>query len=568
MTSMTKRAAPAREASKAAMDPATLEMLWGRLRSAANEQGATIMRTAFSVGVRDMADYACAIFDARARLIIQADANTPGLCGSMGRMLAYMLKTYPVSELEEGDVLVSNNPWEATGHHNDITIYTPVFYKGKLIAFTASCAHHADIGGRRADVEARDNYEEGLRIPVSKLYRRGEPNRDVFAFIRANVRLQETIVGDMRAQVAANHVAIKRLIALCEEQGLDNLQPLADEIVERSRALAQATIRTLPAGKYATAAPIAEVNGQPVHLALTVEIGSDAITVDFTGSSGQLPVALNCTIAFTYSYTVFALNSILNLEVPINEGVLSCLRVTAPPGCLFNATFPAPVYGRSSIGTLIPENIYRALAPALPDRVIAGSGATPMWLQYFYGSWQNGKAFGPMNAIAGGLGARPKRDGVSCLHFPVNLANNPIENIEAELPVLCERRSLTPDSAGAGKFRGGFGQEFSVRVLEGDLGPAGPIQLSVRAGRDTYPVPGLLGGSDAPVSTLLVNDAPVPRWKRTVLQPGDVLTCKVPGGGGLGDPRERDRQAVADDVASGLVSEQAARSTYGYDGGM
>jgi N-methylhydantoinase B/oxoprolinase/acetone carboxylase alpha subunit len=236
---------------RGAIPPARLEMLWGRLRSAAGEQAATLVRTAFSSVVRDMHDYACSIFDARGRLLAQPDTNTPGLSCSMGRMLAYMLRHCPPATLVPGDVLASNDPWEATGHHNDITIYTPVFHAGEIVGYTASAAHHVDIGGRRADMMSRDNYEEGLRIPVCKLYRAGAPNADVFAFIRANVRSAETVIGDVRAQVAANHVAARRLAAIVAELGPDGFMQLADEIKGRSRALMLATVRALPKGRFA-----------------------------------------------------------------------------------------------------------------------------------------------------------------------------------------------------------------------------------------------------------------------------------------------------------------------------
>jgi N-methylhydantoinase B/oxoprolinase/acetone carboxylase alpha subunit len=552
--------------SNADIDPAELEMLWARLRSASNEQAATLVRTAFSSVVRDLADYACAIFDQDGRLIAQSDSNTPGLCCSMGRMLAYMLRKYPPATLDPGDVLVSNNPWEATGHHNDITLYTPVFWSGGIIGYTASAAHQIDIGGRRTDLESRDNFEEGLRIPVSKLYRCGEPNEDVFAFIRENVRFPETVVGDIRAQVAANHVAAKRLASIAAGLGTLDLKRVTDEIIGRSRELMRNNIRRLPPGRYASSQRIPNVYGQTVDIAVAVEIRDDEVTVDFSGTSAQAPIAINCTLAYTTSYALFALYTVLSLKVPINEGILSCLRVKAPEGSVLNATFPAPVFARSLVGNLVPELIYRALAPILPEQVMAASGASPVWLQNFFGVGPDGRRFSALNAVSGGMGARHETDGLSCLFFPVNIMNLPVELMEADIPIVIEKRALLADSAGHGKARGGFGQEFAFRVLDGERGPRGGIDFAVRGGR-AYPGWGLFDGEGVPESKIELNGRAVPLdWKGAHLEADDRLVFRSPGGGGYGNPRERSADAVREDVRSGLISAPVAREVYGYGG--
>ncbi|MGE0714140.1 MAG: hydantoinase B/oxoprolinase family protein [Alphaproteobacteria bacterium] len=546
------------------IDPITLEMLWSRVRAIANEAGVTLVRTSFSSCIRDLGDYACAIFDGRARMIMQADANTPGLCGCMGKMLRHILTHHPKETLREGDVLVCNDPWQATGHHNDITIYTPVFLDGEIIAYAASSAHHTDIGGRRTDTRSRDNYEEGLRIPPLKLVRAGEENADVIAFIRHNVRMAESVIGDVRAQVASNHVAGERLKAMCREQNGLNFEWLADEILERSDAATRARIRTIPNGTYTHEAPIAVVDGETIVAAITVTVSDEDIAIDYAGSTKQLGIALNCTLSFTTSYTAFALCTILNLGFTVNEGVLRHLDVTAPSGSIFNAEFPAPVFARSSIGTFLPEMVYTALSAAIPDRVMAPSGAAPLWLQYFFGKTADGKNFAALNSTSGGAGARPDRDGVSCLCFPVNLSNNSLEAIEGELPVVVEARRLWVDSAGPGKHRGGLGQQFIFRILHGDVGPMGGVTFGARGGRYSFPVPGILGGGEAPLGNLLVNGAPAQNWERMALAPGDVVECRIPGGGGFGDPLERDPAAVASDLANGLITPEHAAARYGW----
>ena len=226
----------------------------------------------------------------------------------------------------------------------------------------------------------------------------------------------------------------------------------------------------------------------------------------------------------------------------------------APEASIVNARFPAPVFGRTLVGTLIPEMIYRALAPALPDRVMASSGATPVLLQNFFGRFRDGRPFSALNAMSGGTGARAAQDGLSCRFFPVNLTNIPAELLESELPMIVERRAFAPNSAGAGEYRGGLGGELAFRVLSGELGPADGVDLRVRGGR-CHPVSGLFGGEAAGQFRILLNGQEMPKeWPGAMLQPGDRVELFTPGGGGFGDPRQRDRQAIADDAAQGLVT--------------
>lgn len=549
------------------LDPITLETFWRRFDATVDELAATLKRTSFSTVVRDVNDYATAIFDARARLLAQSPESTPGLCGPLGNMLRCMLADHPTQTLRPGDAIIGNNPWQASGHHNDITVATPVFHERTLIGFTVSCCHHVDIGGRRATTESRDNYEEGLRIPNLKIFREGELNEDVMAFIRSNVRSPETVVGDLRAQFAANHVGAQRLAGICRERGWRDLQPLSDEIIARSERLARDAISTIPDGVYRHAQQIDVEGGHEVTLAVAVTIAGDSIDIDFGGSSAQIPTAINCTLTYTASYTTFAVNCMLDLPVSMNEGTLAPITIRADAGSILNCTHPAPTFGRTSVGNFLVEVVYSALAPAVPERVLAGAGSTPMWGQYLFGKQQDGRRFAPLNCINGGLGARPDRDGVSCLTFPVNVGNAPAEVIEADVPVLVRKRALWRDSAGPGRFRGGFGQEFEVEVLGGEFGPDGPIVTSFRAGRFKHPVAGILGGGDAPHGELTVNGEPQPSGLQRNLVPGDVFLCRAPGGAGLGDPRERDPVAVARDLEEGLISEDYARRHHGWRGG-
>lgn len=547
------------------IDAVTLEILWRRLGSSVDELAAALVRTSFSSVIRDVNDYACGVFDARGRLLIRSTDSTPGIAGGLAPMLEHMLEKIPPHTLREGDVLIGNDPWHGSGHHNDIFVVTPAFHDGVLIGYSACSAHHVDIGGRRATTESRDNYEEGLRIPVSRLYVAGEPNEDVFAFIDSNVRLADTVQGDLRAQCAANHVGCERLRELCVEQGWRDFQPLADEIIRRSEELARAEIERIPDGQYTHEAPIEIIDGQTIRLRVTVTVAGDELTIDYAGSTPQVRPAVNCTIRYTTAYSMFAILALLNLPVQGNEGSMRPIRIIAEEGSVLNAKFPAPVFARTSIGNFIPETIFSALAPALPERVVAASGSTPLWAQYIFGRRHDGTSFAPLNAANGGLGARAGQDGVSCLPFPVNIGNTPVEILESDIPALVKRRELWEDSAGAGRFRGGLGQRFEMMVLEGDLGPDGPFLIGFRGGRYYFPVPGLLGGHDGPNGRLVINGQVATSGGDATVPPGGTMLCEIPGGAGLGDPRERQRSLVERDVAYGYVSMEKARDLYDYD---
>ena len=546
------------------IDPITLEMFWRRFNSTVDELAATLKRTSFSTVVRDVNDYAAAIFDSERRLLAQSPESTPGLCGPLGSMLRHMLIDNPPEELVEGDVLIGNNPWHGSGHHNDITVATPVFLNGKIIGYCVTCCHHVDIGGRRATIESRDNYEEGLRIPHVKIFKAGVLDKQVLAFIQSNVRSAETVLGDLRAQFAANHVGAERMKTMCSERGWDDLQLVADEMIARSEVLARDEIRKIPNGVYKSVSPVGIDDGEEVTIVCTVTIDDDEIEIDFTGTSPQVRTAINCTFTYACSYTTFAVNAILELPIKMNEGTLRPLTIKAEPGSILNCNFPAPVFARTSIGNYMAEVVFAAIAEAMPDRITAGAGSTPMWGQYFFGKRQDGSGFAPLNVVNGGLGARPDRDGVSCLSFPVNVGNTPIEVLENDVPIMIHQRALWPDSAGAGEYRGGFGQLFEVEVLKDEHGPVGDILTSFRAGRLALPVPGFLGGESAPKGELIYNGVAQYSGIQRSLKPGDHFLCRIPGGGGLGNPAKRDPERIRRDIEHGLVSEAFAAEHYGY----
>ncbi|TXI80863.1 Acetophenone carboxylase delta subunit [Cupriavidus sp. H19C3] len=557
-------AQPDRQEAGFHIDPVTLEMLWRRLVSIVGELGSTLRRTSFSTVVRDIGDYGCAIFDSQGRLLAQTPDSTPGLCGPLGSMLKSFLRQHPPSTLSPGDVLIGNDPWAGSGHHNDVSILIPVFRGTICIGYVVTCCHHVDIGGRRATTESRDNYEEGLRIPPLKFYRAGDINTDVLAFIERNVRSHETVIGDLGAQVSACHVGGQRMREICDEMGWSDLDGLADEIVTRSEAVTRQEIRKLTQGTFRHEAKIDIVGGETIVIRTAVTIDGDEITVDYSGSSPQVKPAINCTLSYTAAYTVFGVLCMLNLPVAVNEGTLRPIRVVADEGSVLHCTFPAPVFGRTAIGTFLPDLVYLAVAQAAPDRVCAGAGATPMWGQYMFGKRRDGADFAPFNVSSGGLGARARKDGVSCLAFPYNVGNTPAEVIESEVPMIVEERALWEDSAGPGMFRGGLGQKYVLRLLEDDLGPVGDVLASFRGGRFIYPPEGVLGGGNAPCGFLSIRGTREDAGRQVIVRAGDRIVSHIPGGGGYGDPRRRSRAAIEDDLRNGLISPEHARDKYGY----
>ena len=343
-----------------------------------------------------------------------------------------------------------------------------------------------------------------------------------------------------------------------------DFQPLSDEIIRRSEELARAEIDRIPDGVYSHEAPIEIIDGENVCLKATVTVKGDELTVDFAGSSRQVRPAVNCTLGYTSAYAMFAVLALLQLPVQGNEGSMRPIHIVADEGSVVNAKFPAPVFARTSIGNFVPETIFSAMARALPDRVIAASGSTPLWAQYIFGKRRDGSQFAPLNAANGGLGARAGQDGISCLTFPVNIGNTPVEVLESDIPALVKRRELWEDSAGAGRFRGGLGQRFELAVLEGDLGPDGPFLIGFRGGRYFFPVPGLLGGQDGPHGKLVINGSVATGGGDAIVPPGGTMLCEIPGGAGLGNPKDRSTELIERDIAYGYVSLAQAQKLYGY----
>ncbi|HVU09911.1 MAG TPA: hydantoinase B/oxoprolinase family protein, partial [Phototrophicaceae bacterium] len=443
---------------------AVLEMLWNRLLSIADEMAVTLTRTAFSPIVREAHDYGCAVFDALGNMLAMGQDGTPGLSVSSMVSVRNMLDVYPLDTLLPGDVLITNDAWLATGHLLDLTIVTPVFYQGQLAAFVAAVAHHMDIGGRKTTPDSREVYEEGLFIPVLKLYNAGQPNETLFRMIASNVRVPDLVVGDVHAQVAANELGGQRVCELLAENGWPNLNDLGTEVLARAEQAMRAAIERIPDGVYRGELPLDGFE-QDLRLVATVTIKGSDLTIDFAGTSLQIERGINSVLNYTRGVTLVAVKMLVDPYTPINGGCVRPLHITAPTGTILSAEYPAPVVGRSLIGQHIQPTLLIALQDALRDSICAPSSG-PIWSERFYGQRADGRSFFVLQLLNGGQGARPKLDGVSALSFPGNVATIQTELLEEDVPLLIERKGLVIDSGGAGRTRGGLGQEFRVRVLD------------------------------------------------------------------------------------------------------
>jgi N-methylhydantoinase B len=407
-------------------------------------------------------------------------------------------------------------------------------------------------------------FEEGLFIPLVKLYDAGQLNQGVLDMIRANVRTPEQVNGDIRSQIAANHVCAEQIVRMLEEYGLPDLDGLGAEIIGRSERSIRAAIAKAPPGDYRAEAAIEQVAGQPevrIRCAVTIE-GSD-ITVDLTGSSPQVAWGGNVVYNFTYAYVHMAVKSVFDPEIPNNDGIAAPIRLVAPEGTVVNCRHPAAVAARMQIGHFVTEVIYRALAEALPERVVAAGGGTPATMQMFYGRRGDGRPFHAVMIRGGGLGAGARRDGEGSFIFPANGANTPVEILESDAPLLVERRELLPDTGGAGKQRGALGRREVFRVPDDGQAPQAPVLMALQSGRFQLPPDGLFGGKPGARAQFLVNGTPGDPYGLTALKPGDTVVMDAAGGGGYGDPRQRDRDALARDLREGKVSAESARRDYG-----
>jgi len=544
-------------------DPITLEILWRRLISIVDEADSSVARTAFSSLLRDAHDYTCMFTDRLGRELAQGSFATPGQSGAMALGIKNLVNRLPLDHYHSGDVFITNDPWILAGHLNDVCVMSPVYYKEKLVAFTACVFHHSDIGGRVAS-DNHDVFEEGIFIPVVKLYDRGVLNEQILDMIRWNVRTPDEVIGDIRSQIAANHVCAEKVCQMLKESDLDDLDNLADQIIGLTEKSMREEIKKIPDGIYHAQGIIEQMKGNgDIIIQAKVEIMSGDIVIDLKGSSTQVNWGGNVVFNFTFAYVFMAIKSIFAPDIPNNDGCARPIKLVAPEGTVVNCRFPAAVAARMGVGHFLTEVIYRALSDVLPDRVIAASGGTPAAMNVFYGRRGDGKPWHSVIIRGGGMGAGIANDGNYVYIFPANGANTPVEIFESDTPLIVEKREVLADSGGPGRMKGGLGKREVFKVPDDQYAPIPPVNLGIQAGRYLYPAEGLFDGKPGTRAQLLINGIQGNSYGLTQLQPGDTITIDAPGGGGYGNPLEREPDMVLNDVIEGYVSIERAETDYG-----
>ncbi len=529
-------------------DPVTLEVCWNRLIGVVNEQAAALQRTSFTSVVREAGDLSAGVFDRRGFMVAQAVTGTPGHINSMALAMRHFLDAYPLETLRPGDVLATNDPWKTSGHLNDVTICSPIFWGDDLVAFFASTCHAPDIGGHVLSAEAREVYEEGLFIPIMKLYEAGRPNDSLIRLIKANTRVPDLVLGDFHAQIAGGDVGGQRLLEFMKEFGLSRLEPLADEIIGRTERAMREAIQRLRPGSHEYAIT-SDGFDEPIVIKIRCEVRGDELWIDYSGSSPESRRGINVVLNYTQAYTTYGVKVIVSPDIPNNEGAFRPLRISAPEGSILNARHPAPVAARHVVGHFLPHAVAGALAPALPDRVMA-EGAANIWGVQVAGKDLAGTPFISLFFTSGGTGARATKDGLSATAFPSGVLGTPVEVIESLSPLLVEKKELRPDSGGPGTYRGGLGQSIAFRVRTRE-----PFVCSILCDRTRTPAQGFFGGRPGAAGEVWINgQRPANPKAEQILGPEARVEIRLPGGAGYGDPVHRDPELIRRDLEEGYVS--------------
>ena len=524
------------------IDPITLTVIWGSLNSIAEEMGSALRRTAFSEAVREGQDFSTGLFDASGRLIAQGNF-TPGHLGAMPYAVRNVLAYVPPERLAPGDMLATNDAALGGGHYPDMFLVAPVFADANIIGYVVTTAHHVDVGGLSPGSQAvqgvTEAFQEGIRVLPVKLVHAGEFDPDLLRVILGNVRLPEKMRGDLMAQRNANHVGSERLRELFASYGLDTMAEAIDVIIERSEERARELIGRLPEGVYSFEDHLDDYGPDtpPIRVAVDVTLKGGEAIVDFSRSSDQVPAALNCYMNYTRAYASFAVRVFAGIDIPNNAGIERVIRAVAREGCFFNATWPAPCGGRAAVQVRIFEVINGALAQADPSRAMA---AFSHWGNPNIGGIdaRNGRPWIMYDLLLGGYGGRADKDGAEALSPVMNCANVPVEVHETNNPVRVRRLELITDSGGAGQFRGGAGLRKDIQLLCDDA------TLSLLGERHKFQPYGLFGGAaGAPARTVLLRDGMETDLgsKQVIrLRRGDVVSFRLSGAGGYGDPRQRE----------------------------
>ncbi|MCZ6458534.1 MAG: hydantoinase B/oxoprolinase family protein [Gammaproteobacteria bacterium] len=542
-----------------------LQLVWDRLLAIVEEQAQTLMRTAFSTVVREAGDLSAGVFNTKGEMLAQAVTGTPGHVNAMAASVGKFLDKFPCATLNPGDVLLTNDPWDGTGHLNDFTIVTPVFLGEQCIGLFASTSHIADVGGRGFGPDANDVFEEGLRIPISYLFRAGELDATLMMLINANVRDPITAEGDLYSLTACNDQGAKQLLEMMVDFQLADLVAVSNHILTTSADAMANEISRLPNGRFENRMRV-DGYDSPVDLVASLEVRDTTIHVDFAGSSPISPLGINVPLPYTEAYASFGVRCVVGNDIPNNAGSLRAVTVSAPAGSILNAESPSAVSARHAIGQMLPDVVLGCLAEILPDSVPA-EGASCIWNPVFRNVPAGATGNAPfvefvINPIYnGGTGARPGKDGLSTTAFPSGVRTTSTEVNEATSPLLIWSKEYLTDSGGVGKRRGGLGQKIEIAHREG-----APFIISKMFDRISHPPRGRFGGGEGKTGAVYLRDGPQLAAKgRDVVPAGQTLVLETPGGGGIGRVAGRERTEVLADVRAGYVSTDAARASYNVD---
>lgn len=528
------------------------QLIWDRLLAIVEEQAQTLIRTAFSTTVREAGDLSCGVFDTQGQMLAQAVTGTPGHVNAMAASVGFFLDEFPIQRLVEGDVLLTNDPWYGTGHLNDFTVVTPVFHQGKAVALFAATTHIADIGGLGFGPDGRQVFEEGLNIPMSFLQTAGQPNETLLSILRANVRDPLAAEGDLHSLVACNYAGSESLVAMMKEFSLGDLQAVAEMIISHSRAAMLDEIRKLPAG---TSSYSMTVDGydQPIELRATVTISDHGIAVDFSGSSPMSSRGINVPLTYSQAYASFGVRCVVGNDIPNNAGSLAVVKVTAPEGCILNATRPAAVSARHAIGQMLPDVVLGCLSAPLQGQVPA-EGSSCLFGPVFLGGKGvvegSQSPFFVVNAFyTGGTGARPTKDGLSCTAFPSGVKSTSVEVTESTSPLILWRKEFRAGSGGAGEFRGGLGQVIEFAHAQGEA-----FVVSKMFDRINHSPRGSDGGGAGAAAKVYIKNGPTLKGMgRELIPAGETMVLETAGGAGKGERDARSQKERRWDVLNGLI---------------
>ena len=534
------------------------QVMWDRLTTIVEEQARTLIRTGFSVSTREAGDVSAGVFDLQGRMLAQAVTGTPGHINSMALSVGHFIEKFPIKKMKEGDVFLTNDPWKGTGHLHDIVVVTPTFKKGRVVALFACTTHVVDIGGIGMAPDGKQIYHEGLYIPLMYLFKGGQLNETLIDFVHYNCRESKQVEGDIYALANCNDVGSDRLKAMMVQYEIEDLDELAETIIESTRNAMRAAISKLP---ITTTTNTMKIDGYDEEIVLKAKLSvvNDTIVIDYEGSSLISDFGINVPKCYTDAYTSFGVKCVVAPEVPNNAGSLAHIIVKAPEGCILNAPHPCAVVARSSIGHMLPDVVFGCLHKLLPGQVPA-EGTSCLWnlrLGAGHGITKRdpntkleNTTFTAMSFHSGGAGARPNRDGLSAPPFPSGVRNVPVEVLEAITPIVIWRKELRQNSGGAGKFRGGLGQRMVVGNRE-----KAEFAIFGTFDRVKNPARGRDGGKPGATGSLtLTSGRKLKGMGRQVIPIGEELIIEMPGGGGYGNPKSRDRKKIVEDIKAGLIN--------------